>query len=129
MLFRSFPKLLRHPSIGRGSGNADMNHSPCLEFDDEEGKEGAKEEIRHLQEVTRPDVLGMVVQECPPLLPPWQRSVSRAPVLLDGPLADAKAQFQQFCANPLRTEDGDFSPPSSFLKAMVSGDILGLDKE
>jgi hypothetical protein len=46
-----FPKLLRHPSIGRGLGNADMNHSPCLEFDDEKGKEGSKAEIAHLQEV------------------------------------------------------------------------------
>jgi hypothetical protein len=46
-----FPKLLRHPGIGRGSGNADMNHSPCLEFDDEKGKEGSKAEIAHLQEV------------------------------------------------------------------------------
>jgi hypothetical protein len=51
-----FPKLLRHPSIGRGSGNADMNHSPCLEFDDEEGKAGAKEEILHLQEVILPRI-------------------------------------------------------------------------
>jgi hypothetical protein len=89
-----FPKLLRHPSVGRGSGNADMNHSACLEFDDEEGKKGSKEEIRHLQEVTSPDVLGMVVQECPPLLPPWQRSVSRAHVLLDGSFAHLNAQFQ-----------------------------------
>ena len=31
-----YPKLLRHPHIGRGSGYADMNHPPCLEFDDEE---------------------------------------------------------------------------------------------
>ena len=53
-----------------------MNHSAYLGFDEEEGKKGSKEEIRHPQEVTRPDILGMVVQECPPLLPPWQRSVS-----------------------------------------------------
>jgi hypothetical protein len=25
-----------------------MDHSPCLEFDDEEGEERSKEEIRHL---------------------------------------------------------------------------------
>ena len=51
-----YPKLLRHPHIGRGSGYADMNHPPYLEFDDEEGKEGAKAEIAHLQEVAGPDL-------------------------------------------------------------------------
>jgi hypothetical protein len=30
-----------------------MNHSPCLELDDEKSKEGSKEEIGHLQEVPR----------------------------------------------------------------------------
>jgi hypothetical protein len=56
-----FPKLLRYPNIGRRSGHADMNHSPCLEFDDEEGKEGAKAEIAYLQEVASPNIFGMVV--------------------------------------------------------------------
>jgi len=47
-----------------------MNHAPCFELDDEKSKEGSKEEIGHLQDVTRPDVCRVVVQErrqfCPP---------------------------------------------------------------
>jgi len=53
-----FPKLLRHPSIGRGSGDADMNHSACPEFDDEEGKKGSKEEIGHRKARHKPRRLG-----------------------------------------------------------------------
>ena len=39
------------------------DHLPCLEFDDEEGKEQAEEQVSYRQEVAGPDVLCMVVQE------------------------------------------------------------------
>jgi hypothetical protein len=53
-----FPKLPRYPGIGRESGNADMNHSPCLEEGVEEGKEGAKVEIRHRKAHHKPRRFG-----------------------------------------------------------------------
>ncbi len=53
-----FPKLLRYPGIGRGSDDSYMDHSSRLEFDDEEGKEGAKEEIRHRKARHKPRCLG-----------------------------------------------------------------------
>ena len=40
-----FSELLRNPGIGRRSCHAHVDHSPCLEFDDEERKERPKEEI------------------------------------------------------------------------------------
>jgi hypothetical protein len=82
-----------------------MNHSPCLEFDDKEGKERSKAEIAQLQEVAGPDIFGMVVQEGRPLLPPWQISVSRAHVLLDGTLAHLNAQLKSIPANTLSTPE------------------------
>jgi hypothetical protein len=33
-----------------------MDHSSCLELDEEEGKEWSKKQIGHLQEVARPDL-------------------------------------------------------------------------
>ncbi len=43
-----FSQVLRHPGIGRRPCYSDMDHPPCLEFDDEEREERSKEEIRHL---------------------------------------------------------------------------------
>lgn len=54
-----FPKLLGHPGIGGRSRHAHMDHLARLQFYDKEGKERPKEEIGYLQEVTRPDLLGM----------------------------------------------------------------------
>ena len=48
---RGFSQLLRHPGIGRRSCHPNMDHPSGLEFDNEEGEERSKEEIRHLQEV------------------------------------------------------------------------------
>ena len=41
-------QLLRSPSIGGKSRHTDMYHFPRSQFDDEEGKERAKEQIGHL---------------------------------------------------------------------------------
>ncbi len=52
---RGFSELLGDPGIGRGPCDADMDHPPCLELDEEEGEERSKEEIGHLQEIAGPD--------------------------------------------------------------------------
>src|SRR5215469_10098015 len=63
-----FPELLGHPVIGRRSRDADMDHLPRLQFDEEEGKKRAKEGVAHLQEVTSPDLCSVSAQKgCPPL--------------------------------------------------------------
>lgn len=38
-----FPKLLRHPSIGRGSRNANVKHLARFQFDKKESEERSKE--------------------------------------------------------------------------------------
>jgi hypothetical protein len=56
-----FSKLLCRPSVGGRACHADVDHSACLQFDEEEGKKRAEEEICDRQEVARPDLLGMRV--------------------------------------------------------------------
>ena len=56
-----FSKRFGHPGIGRGSSDADMDHPPRLQFDEEEREERSKEEIGHLQEIAGPDSCRVIV--------------------------------------------------------------------
>jgi hypothetical protein len=47
----------------------------------------------------------MIAEKCAPLLPSWLLGANMPHVLLDGALADMKAQFQQFSAHPLCTPE------------------------
>jgi len=62
------PQLLGGPGVGRRSCDTHMNDSPRVHIDNEEGKQRAKEEVCDLQEITRPHVFGMVLQEGSPVL-------------------------------------------------------------
>ncbi len=86
-----FPQLLRSPGIGRRASDPHMDDSARVQFDDEEGKQGAKEEVGDLQEITRPDVFGMILQEGSPGLSSWSCGTDLPHVLLDGAFADADA--------------------------------------
>jgi len=46
-----FPQLLCRPSVGGRSCDAHVDHSSRVQFDDEEGKERAKEEVGDWQKV------------------------------------------------------------------------------
>src|SRR5215472_7754084 len=119
---RRFPQLLRHPGIGRRASDADMDDLACLELDNEEREEWLKEEINDLQEITCPDLPCVVAEKRAPLLTSWRLCANVPHVLLDGALADTKAQFQQFPANP-------FSTPESILPGHLfdQGDRFGGD--
>ncbi len=65
---RGFSQLLGYPGISRGTSNSDMDHPSGLEFDEEEREERSKEEIGDLQEVTGPDICGVIVQKGRPSL-------------------------------------------------------------
>ena len=58
---RGFPKLLYGPRVGGRSCDADMDHFARVQFDDEEGEQRAKEEIRDWEKVAGPDLFGMIV--------------------------------------------------------------------
>ena len=88
-----------------------MDDSPRLQIENEESKQRAKEEICHLQEVTRPDVFGMIPQECGPGLSCLSRCARMFHVLLNGAFADANAQLQQLTSNTFGSQDADFVPP------------------
>ena len=120
-----FSQLLRDPGISRRSCHPDMDHPSCLELDHEEGEERSKEEIRHLQEVTGPDLPCVVVQERRPLLPYWSWCVNMSHVLLDSSLAHPNAQFQEFSTNTLSAQSR-FIAAISLINAMVSAATFGL---
>jgi len=56
-------QLLGCPSIGWRSCHADVDHFARVQEGGEEGIQRTEEEIRDRQEVARPDVFGMIVQE------------------------------------------------------------------
>jgi len=95
------PKLLGGPSVGGISCDAHVDHSPRVEFDNEEGKQRAEEEVSHWEKVTGPDLLSMGVQEGLPGLSMWSCSAYSSHVLLNGALADADAYLEQFASDPL----------------------------
>src|SRR5215469_12058712 len=96
-----FPQLLGGPGVGRRASDAHMDDLTRVQINDEEGKQGAKEEVGDLQEITGPDVFGMIVQEGLPGLSSWPCGTDLPHVLLNGPLADVDSQFEQFATNTL----------------------------
>ena len=93
-------ELLGAPGIGGMTRYGDIDDFSALEFDDKEGKERAKEEIRDGQEVARPDLMRVVVQEdAPGLRSRTCRLVVH--VLLNGTFGDVDAQFEQLPADAL----------------------------
>jgi hypothetical protein len=51
-----FPKLVRHPDIGRRACDAHVDHLARFQLDNEEREERPKEQISNLEEVTYPDL-------------------------------------------------------------------------
>ena len=100
-----FSQLLRHPSIGRRASHALMDHPSRFQFYYEEGKERPKEKVRHLQEVTGPDIRRVIAEERAPLLTSWLLGAYRPHVLLNGSLTHVYPQFQQFPANALSSPE------------------------
>ena len=72
-----------------------MDHSARFEFDDEERKERAKEQVCHLQEIASPHVLCVIAQECRPVLSCWSRDANVSHIFLDGPLTHVNIQLEQ----------------------------------
>src|SRR5215469_12818503 len=58
-----FPQLLCRPRVGGRTCHANVDHSPRVEFNNEEGEQQTEEEIGDRQEVARPNLLGVRVQE------------------------------------------------------------------
>jgi hypothetical protein len=78
-----------------------VDHFAGVPFDDEEGEERTEEKVSHGKKVAGPNLLGMDVYERPPLLSSWPGGAHASHVLLNGPLADADAQLEQFAPDAL----------------------------
>ena len=90
-----------------------MNHLTRAKFYDKERKQRSKEEIRHLQEVTRPNLSRMGTQKRRPFLTAWLVAANTSHVFLDGTFTYTKSQFQQFPSN-------SFSTPKSIVRGHLS---------
>jgi len=78
---RGLAHLLGDPGVGRVSRHADLDDPPRAEIDDKEGEERAEAQVDDRQEVTRPDVMSVVMQERRPRLVLWARRAHAADAL------------------------------------------------
>jgi hypothetical protein len=109
---RGLPQLLCSPRVGGRSCQPDMDYSPRLQFDDEECKERAKEEICDWETRRRPRSLWHEWQEGGPFLSSsssWCANSSH--ILLNGSLAHMDTQLEQFTTDPLRSQDAGSALP------------------
>jgi len=58
-----FPKLSRHPGVGRMGCDATINNSSRTEFYNEEGVDLPEEQVDNWLKVTCPDMLGVILEE------------------------------------------------------------------
>jgi hypothetical protein len=90
-----------------------MDHFSRLQFDDEEGKQRAEEEISDLQEIAGPHLSSMIAQECRPILSSRSRDAHLPHVFLDRSLTHAHTQLEQLTADAFGSEDAGYSWPLS----------------
>ncbi len=92
-------QLLSNPLVTRRPCHADMHDPSRAQFHDDKGTQRPKEDIRELQEVAGPAVIGVILEEgCPRLtMPSWWPDVTHG--ALNGPLRDRDPNFQQLTAN------------------------------
>jgi len=86
-----------------------MDDLPGRQAGEEEGKERTKEQIGDLKEVAGPDLCRVSAEKRAPLLPSWRLCANVPHVLLNGALADAKAQLQKFSTHPFSTPQSMFT--------------------
>ncbi len=79
-----------------------MDDLPRAEVDDKEGEE-REAHVDDRQEVARPHVMGVVVQEGRPRLTAWARWPRRAYVALHRALVDPDPELEEFAADALGT--------------------------
>src|SRR5665213_692382 len=65
---RSIAELLRRPLLGGSPRRRDVHDFARPDIDDEKGEDGPKPDVVGLDEVARPDVLGVVFEEGRPAL-------------------------------------------------------------
>ena len=104
-IWSCFPQLLRDPRISGSACHIHMDHLPRFQFNDEEGKERAEEEIGHLQEITSPHLCHMIAQECFPSLSTRSFSGSLFHIPLDSSFTHVYIQLKKLTPNALRSED------------------------
>ncbi len=95
-------ELLRRPRAGGRTCNGPVHDFASAEIDDEESEYGPEPDVVGLDEVARPDVLGVVLEEGCPALTGAVRLPTRLQIPLDRALRNTDTELEQFTANALR---------------------------
>jgi hypothetical protein len=82
-----------------------MDDLPRLQLDNEESKKWAKEEVRHLQEITGPYLCRMIAEKGPPSLSMSASWMDLLHILLDGPFTHPNIQLEEFSTDALRSPE------------------------
>ena len=118
-----FAKLLSHPSIAGRTRDRKMNYSARAQLDDEKDEHRAKPEVIGLEEITSPNLMGVIGKKSRPGLAalPRRLGASHLPCVFgDSPLAEMIAQLAQFILNPFATPE-----PIVAGRGVNEGDYLG----
>jgi hypothetical protein len=122
---RRVSELLGDPRGAGVAGHGDVHDLARAGLDEKEREDGLEPDVVELQEVARPGLMKMVLEERRPALSPGARPTEPAHVLLDGPLGDPDAQLQELAANTLRAQSR-LSLASRRIRVTVSGETRGV---
>jgi len=97
------------PTRRRVTGNVEPDDLSGSQRHDEEGKDGAEEDIVSLQEIARPDLLTVIVQERRPPLAGRSWATCTAHIILHRALADMDREFEQLAPDALGSPEAILS--------------------
>ncbi len=96
-----FSKLLCRPRVGGDRVTPTwITFRECSSMMKKAKSEWKKRSVTG-RRVARPDMLSMSLQKCAPSLSSWLGGADLPHILLNGPLAEADAQLEQFASDPL----------------------------
>lgn len=98
---RGFAELLGNPVLRWMSRNSEMHQAAGSQFHNEKDKDGMESEINNRQEITGPNVVGMVMQERGPRLSGFSWWLHPLHVTLDGALRNLDPPFEELTAEAL----------------------------
>ena len=100
---------MSQPFIGGMVRYPKVHDAAVLQFNDDENEDGAEEQVVGLEDITGPDLAGVVVDEGSPALLRRARVTDVLNVALDRALRGAQPQLQQLAMNAVGASDAVLS--------------------
>jgi len=102
-------QLLSQPFVRGVAGHPEVHDAAVLQFNDDENEDGAEEQVVGLEDITGPDLAGVVVDEGSPALLRRARVTDVFNVVLDRAFRSAQPQLQQLAMNAVGAPDAVLS--------------------